>query len=34
MLKYNGGGHAKVEACQVPYDEADRTLKELIKQLI
>lgn len=33
MLKYNGGGHAKVGTCQVPYDEADRTLKELIETI-
>lgn len=30
MLKYNGGGHVKVGTCQVPYEETDKTLKELI----
>ena len=31
MLKYGGGGHKKVGTCQVPYDQADRVLNELIK---
>ena len=30
MLRYGGGGHTKVGTCQVPYDEADRVLQELI----
>ncbi len=30
MLKYGGGGHEKVGTCQVPYNDADRVLKELI----
>ncbi len=30
MLKYNGGGHKAVGTCQVPYNAADRVLKELI----
>ncbi|MDD5286441.1 MAG: exopolyphosphatase [Desulfuromonadaceae bacterium] len=30
MLRYGGGGHKKVGTCQVPYDQADRVLKELI----
>ena len=30
MLKYGGGGHEKVGTCQVPYEDADRVLKELI----
>jgi hypothetical protein len=30
MLKYNGGGHRVVGTCQVPYDEADRVLREII----
>ena len=30
MLKYGGGGHKKVGTCQVPYDQADRVLNELI----
>ena len=31
MLKYGGGGHKKVGTCQVPYDQADRVLYELIE---
>lgn len=31
MLKYGGGGHRKVGTCQVPYDQADAVLKELIE---
>lgn len=31
MLKYGGGGHRKVGTCQVPYDQADRVLTELIE---
>jgi hypothetical protein len=31
MLKYGGGGHKKVGTCQVPYEQADRVLNELIK---
>jgi oligoribonuclease NrnB/cAMP/cGMP phosphodiesterase (DHH superfamily) len=31
MLKYGGGGHRKVGTCQVPYDQADRVLVELIE---
>ncbi len=30
MLKYGGGGHKKVGTCQVPYDQAERVLNELI----
>lgn len=33
MLKYNGGGHDKVGTCQVSYDEADKTLKNLIETM-
>ena len=33
MLKYNGGGHARVGTCQVPTDQADRVLEELVKQM-
>jgi nanoRNase/pAp phosphatase (c-di-AMP/oligoRNAs hydrolase) len=33
MLKYNGGGHPKVGTCQVDYDDADKTLKELIEKM-
>jgi len=30
MLKYGGGGHHQVGTCQVPYDEADQVIEELI----
>jgi len=30
MLKYGGGGHRKVGTCQVPYNQADAVLKDLI----
>ena len=33
MLKYNGGGHAKVGTCQVAIDKADQVLKELVEQM-
>ena len=33
MLQYGGGGHRKVGTCQVPVDEADSTLDELVKQM-
>ena len=29
MLKY-GGGHKAVDTCQVPYEQAEETLDELI----
>jgi hypothetical protein len=31
MLRYGGGGHIKVGTCQVPYDQADVVLNELIE---
>lgn len=31
LLKYGGGGHLKVGTCQVPYDEADKVIEELIE---
>ena len=31
MLKYGGGGHRKVGTCQVPYDQADMVLNDLIE---
>jgi hypothetical protein len=31
MLRYGGGGHKKVGTCQVPYDQADTVLNELIE---
>jgi len=33
LLKYGGGGHAKVGTCQVDYEDADRILQELIKMM-
>lgn len=30
MLKYGGGGHKVVGTCQVPYEEAEGTLQEII----
>jgi nanoRNase/pAp phosphatase (c-di-AMP/oligoRNAs hydrolase) len=30
MLKYGGGGHKAVGTCQVPYDDADRIIDEII----
>ena len=33
MLKYGGGGHKKVGTCQVPADEADKILEDLIHQM-
>jgi len=30
MAKYGGGGHKAVGTCQVPYEEADRVLKEIL----
>ena len=33
MLKYRGGGHANAGTCQVPHEESERVLKELIHQI-
>ena len=33
MLKYNGGGHENAGTCQIPNDQADQVLKELITQI-
>lgn len=30
MLKYGGGGHKAVGTCQVPYEQAEETLDEVI----
>jgi len=30
VLKYGGGGHRQVGTCQVPYDDADRIIGEII----
>ncbi len=33
MLKYGGGGHHQVGTCQVPVDEADQSLKDILAVL-
>jgi len=33
MLKYGGGGHFQVGTCQVPYEDADRVIGELIASM-
>lgn len=33
MLKYGGGGHRQVGTCQVPYDEADTVMAEMVAQM-
>lgn len=33
MLGYGGGGHRRVGTCQVPYDDADVTLSELVQRM-
>jgi len=33
MLKYGGGGHFQVGTCQVPYDDADRIIGELVASM-
>lgn len=33
MLKYNGGGHKMVGTCQVPYDDADKSIEEIVEFL-
>jgi nanoRNase/pAp phosphatase (c-di-AMP/oligoRNAs hydrolase) len=30
MLKYGGGGHRQVGTCQVPYEETDRVMAEIV----
>jgi nanoRNase/pAp phosphatase (c-di-AMP/oligoRNAs hydrolase) len=32
LLKYGGGGHSSVGTCQVPYDEADKAVADIISQ--
>ena len=32
LYKYGGGGHTAVGTCQVPYDDADRIIAEIISQ--
>jgi len=33
MLKYGGGGHHQVGTCQVPYDDADRLIAEIVDKI-
>jgi nanoRNase/pAp phosphatase (c-di-AMP/oligoRNAs hydrolase) len=33
MLKYGGGGHKAVGTCQVPYENADTVLNELVSTM-
>lgn len=33
LLQYAGGGHPKVGTCQVPYDEAEKVIKEIIEHI-
>jgi nanoRNase/pAp phosphatase (c-di-AMP/oligoRNAs hydrolase) len=33
MLKYGGGGHKQVGTCQVPFDDADTIIAEIVKGL-
>jgi len=33
LLKYGGGGHRQVGTCQVPYDDCDKTIKELLEKI-
>jgi len=30
LLRYGGGGHKQVGTCQVPYEDADRIISEII----
>lgn len=33
MLKYGGGGHKMVGTCQVPYENADQSIEEIVEAL-
>jgi nanoRNase/pAp phosphatase (c-di-AMP/oligoRNAs hydrolase) len=33
MLKYGGGGHKMVGTCQVPYDDAETIIQEIVNVL-
>jgi len=33
LLRYGGGGHAKAGTCQVPFEEAEQVLRELITEI-
>jgi nanoRNase/pAp phosphatase (c-di-AMP/oligoRNAs hydrolase) len=32
LLKYGGGGHRQVGTCQVPYEDADRVISEIVEK--
>ncbi len=34
MLEYGGGGHDKVGTCQVPIEDRERVLGEIVEQMI
>jgi nanoRNase/pAp phosphatase (c-di-AMP/oligoRNAs hydrolase) len=33
MLKYGGGGHFQVGTCQIPYEDAEHVIAEIVEQL-
>ena len=33
LLRYGGGGHKQVGTCQVPYDDADRIIAEIMEKV-
>jgi len=33
MLNYGGGGHKQVGTCQVPYEDAEKVIKEIIQKV-
>jgi nanoRNase/pAp phosphatase (c-di-AMP/oligoRNAs hydrolase) len=33
MLQYGGGGHLAAGTCQVPHDDSERVLAELIERV-
>ena len=33
LLSYGGGGHANAGTCQVPHDQADRAVDEIVDHL-
>jgi nanoRNase/pAp phosphatase (c-di-AMP/oligoRNAs hydrolase) len=33
MLHYGGGGHTQVGTCQVPYEDADRIIQEILEKI-
>lgn len=34
MLRYGGGGHPMVGTCQVPYDDADKAIGEILNEIM